>query len=254
MNSIEIFKNERFGEIRVAGTSDEPLFCLADICRAMGISNVGNVKNRLDEDDVRLTDTTDSLGRTQQINFVTESGLYYVIIRSDSEIAKPFRKWITSEVLPSIRKTGKYYIADKKQSLTADRIMAANWLITTLNYNEVSKLALAKAIAEPLGLPTPDYVASKGVVKSARELLTQFGAWITSQAFNKLAEAKSYLVTMQRNSAHGEKKPFKSITEKGSIYGENQVNPNNPKSTQPLWYEDKFQDLLTDLGVKIYVD
>lgn len=254
MNSIEIFKNERFGEIRVAGTSDEPLFCLADICRAMGISNVGNVKNRLDEDDVRLTDTTDSLGRTQQINFVTESGLYDVIIRSDSEIAKPFRKWITSEVLPSIRKTGKYDIADKKQSLTADRIMAANWLITTLNYNEVSKLALAKAIAEPLGLPTPDYVASKGVVKSARELLTQFGAGITSQAFNKLAEAKGYLVTMQRNSSHGEKKPFKSITEKGSIYGENQVNPNNPKSTQPLWYEDKFEDLLTDLGVKIYVD
>ena len=254
MNSIAIFKNERFGEIRVAGTSDEPLFCLADICRAMGISNVGNVKNRLDEDDVRLTDTTDSLGRTQQINFVTESGLYDVIIRSDSEIAKPFRKWITSEVLPSIRKTGKYDIADKKQSLTADRIMAANWLITTLNYNEVSKLALAKAIAEPLGLPTPDYVASKGVVKSARELLTQFGAGITSQAFNKLAEAKGYLVTMQRNSSHGEKKPFKSITEKGSIYGENQVNPNNPKSTQPLWYEDKFENLLTDLGVKIYVD
>ena len=254
MNSIEIFKNERFGEIRVAGTSDEPLFCLADVCRAIGISNVGNVKSRLDDDDVRLTDTTDSLGRTQQINFVTESGLYDVIIRSDSEIAKPFRKWITSEVLPSIRKTGKYDIADKKQSLTSDRIMAANWLITTLNYNEVSKLALAKAIAEPLGLPTPDYVASKGVVKSARELLAQFGAGITSQAFNKLAEAKGYLVTMQRNSSHGEKKPFKSITEKGSIYGENQVNPNNPKSTQPLWYEDKFEDLLTDLGVKIYVD
>lgn len=254
MNSIEIFKNERFGEIRVAGTSDEPLFCLADVCRAIGISNVGNVKSRLDDDDVRLTDTTDSLGRTQQINFVTESGLYDVIIRSDSEIAKPFRKWITSEVLPSIRKTGKYDIADKKQSLTADRIMAANWLITTLNYNEVSKLELAKAIAEPLGLPTPDYVASKGVVKSARELLAQFGAGITSQAFNKLAEAKGYLVTMQRNSSHGEKKPFKSITEKGSIYGENQVNLNNPKSTQPLWYEDKFEDLLTDLGVKIYVD
>ena len=254
MNSIEIFKNERFGEIRVAGTSDEPLFCLSDVCRAIGISNVGNVKSRLDDDDVRLTDTTDSLGRTQQINFVTESGLYDVIIRSDSEIAKPFRKWITSEVLPSIRKTGKYDIADKKQSLTADRIMAANWLITTLNYNEVSKLELAKAIAEPLGLPTPDYVASKGVVKSARELLTQFGAGITSQAFNKLAEAKGYLVTMQRNSSHGEKKTFKSITEKGSIYGENQVNPNNPKSTQPLWYEDKFEDLLTDLGVKIYVD
>lgn len=110
MANIEIFKNERFGEVRVAGTKDEPLFCLADVCRAIGIINARNVKDRLDVDDVRLVDTTDSLGRKQQLNYVTESGLYDVIIRSDSEYAKPFRKWITSEVLPSIRKTGMYEI------------------------------------------------------------------------------------------------------------------------------------------------
>ena len=125
MNSIEIFKNERFGEIRVAGTSDEPLFCLADVCRAIGISNVGNVKSRLDDDDVRLTDTTDSLGRAQQINFVTESGLYDVIIRSDSGVAKPFRKWITSEVLPSIRKTGSYSIMGKVPTTFAEALRLA---------------------------------------------------------------------------------------------------------------------------------
>lgn len=125
MNSIEIFKNERFGEIRVAGTSDEPLFCLSDVCRAIGISNVGNVKIRLDDDDVRLTDTTDSLGRAQQINFITESGLYDVIIRSDSGMAKPFRKWITSEVLPSIRKTGSYSIMGKVPTTFAEALRLA---------------------------------------------------------------------------------------------------------------------------------
>lgn len=125
MNNIEIFRNERFGEIRVSGTSEEPLFCLADVCHAIGISNVGNVKNRLDEDDVRLADTTDSLGRVQQVNFVTESGLYDVIIRSDSEMAKPFRKWITSEVLPTIRKTGSYTIMGKVPHTFAEALRLA---------------------------------------------------------------------------------------------------------------------------------
>lgn len=104
---ISIFKNEKFGEIRVAGTSEEPLFCLVDVCKAIGIVNARNVKERLDRDDVHLMDTIDNLGRTQQVTFVTESGLYDVIIRSDSESAKSFRKWFTNEVLPSIRKTGE---------------------------------------------------------------------------------------------------------------------------------------------------
>lgn len=104
-NEIKIFENERFGEKRTAGTSEEPLFCLVDVCKAIGIKDVSRCASRLD-DDMRLTHPiVDSLGRTQQATFVTESGLYDVIIRSDSEMAKPFRKWITSEVLPSIRKT-----------------------------------------------------------------------------------------------------------------------------------------------------
>lgn len=106
---IQIFQNEQFGTIRTAGTADEPLFCLADICKAVGITNARNVKSRLDEEDVRLVDTPTN-GGIQQLSFVTESGLYETIIRSDSETAKPFRKWVTSEVLPSIRKTGSYAV------------------------------------------------------------------------------------------------------------------------------------------------
>ena len=87
MNEIQLFKNDRFGEVRVAGTSEEPLFCLADVCKAIGIANPRNVKDRLDGDDVRQVDTIDNLGRTQQVNYVTESGMYDVIIRSDSENA-----------------------------------------------------------------------------------------------------------------------------------------------------------------------
>lgn len=108
MNSIQVFNNPQFGAVRTAGTADNPMFCLADVCNAIGITNSRAVKNRLEDDDVSLIDTIDNLGRTQQVTFVTESGLYDVIIRSDSEQAKPFRKWVTSEVLPSIRKHGIY--------------------------------------------------------------------------------------------------------------------------------------------------
>lgn len=109
MANIEIFKNERFGEVRVAGTSEQPLFCLADVCKAIGITNARNVKDRLDEEDVRLVDTL-TAGGMQKLTYVTESGMYDVIMRSDSDKAKPFRKWVTSEVLPSIRKTGSYSV------------------------------------------------------------------------------------------------------------------------------------------------
>lgn len=125
--AIQIFSNPQFGEIRTAGTADNPMFCLADVCSAIGIANARNVKTRLDEDDVRLVDTTDNLGRAQQVTFVTESGLYDVIIRSDSESAKPFRKWVTGDVLPSIRKTGGYIAATN--DMTDEEIMAKALLV-----------------------------------------------------------------------------------------------------------------------------
>ena len=249
-SSLKIFENTYFGEIRVAGTSENPLFCLADVCKAIGIANARDVRNRLDEDDVVLTDTIDGMGRTQKANFVTEAGLYDVIIRSDSEKAKPFRKWVTSEVLPSIRKTGSYYIEKPKYSLE-DKLTWIKGVKEILNLNDVSTLGLLKKIGDPIELPLPDYVPSKGILKSATELLKQNGMAISAQAFNMQAIEKGYLETKTRNGSKGKKKPFKCITEKGKDYGENQVCPNNPNQTQPLWYEDKFKELVEKLGFRV---
>lgn len=106
MNDLQIFNNEEFGEIRTAVINDEPMFCLIDICKALEIKNATDVAKRLDEDErTRL-----NLGRQGETNFITESGLYAVILRSDKPNAKKFSKWVTSEVLPSIRKTGGYEI------------------------------------------------------------------------------------------------------------------------------------------------
>lgn len=117
---IQIFTNDRFGEVRVTEVNGEPVFCLADVCSALGITNHRNVRARLDDDDVRQMDATDNLGRKQQTTFVTESGMYDVVLRSDAPTAKPFRKWVTSEVLPTIRKHGGYLTPQKVEEALLD--------------------------------------------------------------------------------------------------------------------------------------
>ena len=127
-----------------------------------------------------------------------------------------------------------------KQPTISDKMKVATWLIKTLNLNDTSKLMLAKSIAAPLGLPIPDYTPSHGILKSATELLKEAGLSISAQAFNQRAIQKGILCDMKRKSSKGKDKHFKSITESGLAYGENQVNPNNTKETQPLWYKEKF--------------
>ena len=105
MQAIQIFNNPSFGNVRVAGTEVNPLFCLADVCKALGLSAKG-VNQRLGDEVISNYPIADSLGRTQQALFVNEDGLYDVILDSRKPEAKQFRKWITSEVLPTIRKHG----------------------------------------------------------------------------------------------------------------------------------------------------
>lgn len=150
------------------------------------------------------------------------------------------------------RQARKYFIecekvAIKQSSLLEDKLKVIDFATRFLNLNEVSKLKMLKAVTEPLGLPTPDYVQSKGILKSARELLKAHGAGISAQAFNKLAIKEGYLEEKIRNSSKGKVKSFKSVTSKGEAYGENQICLNNPKETQPSWYEDKFGELLSKL-------
>lgn len=109
-NSIEVFENPIFGQIRMVMVDDEPMFCLIDVCRALEIKNATDVAKRLDEDELTRLNLG---GRAGESNFITESGLYAVIVRSDKPNAKKFRKWVTSDVLPTIRKTGGYVNNDE---------------------------------------------------------------------------------------------------------------------------------------------
>lgn len=114
-NQITIFNNPQFGNIRTAGTADNPLFCLADVCKALDLQPSA-VMRRLDDGVISSNPISDSIGRQQIANFVNEDGLYDVILDSRKSEAKTFRKWITSDVLPSIRKTGGYIATNADMS------------------------------------------------------------------------------------------------------------------------------------------
>lgn len=110
MNEVTIFENEKFGIVRTAGTADEPLFCASDICRALGYSNGRKaIADHCDEGDVTKRDTPTNSG-IQSMTYINQSGLYALIFGSKLESAREFKKWVTSEVLPSIRKTGSYAV------------------------------------------------------------------------------------------------------------------------------------------------
>lgn len=108
MNNIQIFNHEVFGSVRtLVNEQGEPLFCLKDVCAALELDGK-QVVRRLDDGVVSKHPILDSLGRIQQTTFVNEDGLYDVILDSRKPSARAFRKWVTSEVLPQIRKTGGY--------------------------------------------------------------------------------------------------------------------------------------------------
>lgn len=117
MDEIRIFENPVFGKIRTAGTSDEPLFCATDVCRALGYSNGRDaIAKHCESRDVAKCDTPtkNQFGTVVQqlMTYVNESGLYALILGSKLESAREFKHWVTSDVLPSIRKHGVYMVDD----------------------------------------------------------------------------------------------------------------------------------------------
>lgn len=112
-------------DIRVIiGDDGEPLFVASDLCKALGISNVSNVLSRLDDDEKDDIRVADAMGRIVSTAAVNESGMYSIILRSDKAKAKAFKRCVTHEILPSIRRTGKYEI-EPQSIMTSSRALLA---------------------------------------------------------------------------------------------------------------------------------
>ena len=186
--TMQVFNNETFGNVRVKMINDEPWFMGRDVCKALGyVNNRKALQDHVDMEDKRDGVTIrDSIGRMQKGIVVNESGLYSLILSSKLDSAKDFKRWVTSEILPTIRKTGGYVNNDEmfintylpnadeqtkimfKSSLTAIREL--NGKIDTLNGEikkldgQVSELGNKVEVMSPKAEYYDDVLQSEGLV------------------------------------------------------------------------------------------
>lgn len=123
-NELKIFENETFGTVRTVEIDGEPWFVAADVCRALGLEQVSRAMDRLDDDERGLLKVTHPQNpeKAMEVNGVNEPGLYHLVLCSNKGEAKAFKRWITHEVIPSIRKHGGYLAG--QESMSGEELLA----------------------------------------------------------------------------------------------------------------------------------
>lgn len=146
-NKLQIFNNQEIGEIRTVALDNEPYLMLNDVCKILELNNVSQVRSRLKEDGVISNEVIDSLGRTQQATFINEPNFYKVVFQSRKPQAERFTEWVTSEVLPSIRKHGTYMTPEKIEEvlLNPDTIIK---LATNLKVEQEKRIKAERQIEQ----------------------------------------------------------------------------------------------------------
>lgn len=197
MQAIQIFNNPSFGNVRVAGTEVNPLFCLADVCKALDLQPSA-VMRRLDDGVISNNPITDNLGRQQVANFVNEDGLYDVILDSRKPEAKQFRKWITSEVLPTIRKHGAYMTDNIIEKTLSDPDYLIQ-LATTLKQERQQRIEAERKVAAAQPAVTFTQAvsgsASSCLIGELAKLINQNGYPISERRLFKWLRENGYLGT-----------------------------------------------------------
>lgn len=246
-NGIRIFNNQEFGNVRVAGTSEHPMFCLSDLCRILDL-RVDGVLPRLKEGGYNRIVVTDSLGRKQQAYFVNEQNLYKVIMRSDKPQAEPFQDWVCGEVLPSIRKHGGYMAS--KENETTEELLARAYMIAqeTLKRKEKRLLEAENKIKEDA--PKVEYF--NGLIERGNNLCFRDTAkllGVGEKAFIFMLIDHKYIY----RDPKGKLKPIAKHVGKLFVLKEWNANNNNKSGTQTLITvegREKFKRLIEELKFK----
>lgn len=165
MNEVKIFENPDFGQVRMVMVEDTPYFVGKDVAEALGYSNVRNAVPAHVDDEDKLCTQIEYAGQKREVTLINESGVYALVFSSKLSKAKEFKRWVTSEVLPSIRKTGGYSLNVPKNLPEALRAYAAE-----IEAHEQTKTALAKKEKKiALDAPKVDFYDS---VANSESLLT----------------------------------------------------------------------------------
>lgn len=205
MNELQIFNNEEFGEIRTITKDNEPMFCLADVCKALEITHVTDVKKRMKKDGVGTAEVIDSMGRKQKATFINEANLYKVIFQSRKPSAEKFTDWVTDEVIPSIRKNGGY-IANQ-ENLTPEQIVA-NALVVAQNIitQKDKQIEEMKPKANYF-----DALVDKKLNTNIRDTAKELG--VGEKAFVSFLIEKGYVF---RQGKHKQLRPYAKYAESGN--------------------------------------
>lgn len=218
-NEIEIFSNENFGQIRTIVIDGNPWFVAKDVCDILGTTNPTMAMDGLED----FERAKFNLGRQGEANIISESGFYTLVLRSRKPIAKPFRIWVTSEVLPSIRKTGGYVAtqSNKVEAMLED--MGCNMKVVYAQINNMENMLGEQTeklnqVVDNMTLTTRQ---QQRIYKAAKDRINQLLGGAHSKEYK--ANSKSYFI----NLWNGLKSKFGC----GSSY----------KDLNPIYFEDAMR-------------
>ena len=232
----------------------ESYVAIEDVARFCGWTDIKNGKEYIRWN--RVNGYLKELGVSPQVEknyFIPEYIMYPLIGKAKNEQSTQFMLWV-GKVIAEIRQNGSYSLKPKSDTDGAkSQIDLLTVTSKLLNLNDSSKLLLATKIYKDYNIPTaylPTYTDSRGILKSATELLKENNIPISAIKFNKIMIDKGYLIEVERTSGKDKSKikKFKNLAK--TEFGENQISPKNPKETQPMYYENKFLELLKELGIK----
>ena len=193
MNELQIFENEEFGKVRTLVKDGDPWFVASDVCECLGLANPTVSVNRLDYDERAKF----NLGRQGWVNIVNEYGLYNLVLGSRKPEAKNFKRWVTHEVLPAIRKLGGYLTPDKVEEILTnpDSIIR---LATQLKEERAKRAEAEKVIEEqrPKALFADAVSASKTsiLIGALAKLIRQNGVDVGQKRLFEWLRKKGYLI------------------------------------------------------------
>lgn len=218
-SELQLFRNEDFGSIRTVILNGEPWFVAKDVCDILGTTNPTMAVDGLES----FERAKFNLGRQGEANIISESGFYTLVLRSRKPIAKPFRIWVTSEVLPAIRETGKYIAPSENKVETMLSDMNCNMKIVYAQINNMEEMigeqnAMLGRVVDNMTLSTRQ---QQQIYKTAKDRINHLLGGVHSKEYKK--NSKSYFINLWNN--------MKSKFGCGSSY----------KDLNPIYFEEAME-------------
>lgn len=199
MNDLQIFENDEFGEIRTVSVDGEPWFVASDVCKALDISNPRDAVSRLDDDERNTVALTDGNRGNPNISIINEPGLYSLVLSSRKPGAKAFKRWITHDVIPAIRKTGGYLLGE--ETMSDDELLSRALTVATeklrLREERIKELSAVNAtltVDNQIMKPKAEYfdeLVSRNLLTNFRETAKQLE--IKEKDFVRFLIEKKYI-------------------------------------------------------------